>query len=499
MTAGVVAAWEWLERHPRRTLLYCLLFAALLRVPFLDTPLQSDEGGFLMVAGQWHGHGDALYTDQWVDRPPFLLLMFKLADALGAHPVVLRLMSLALGSVIIVAAWWAGRTINGARGAVAAAVVAASLSSSYILDGYALTGETIAGAFVMTSCALLLEATFGRRSPQTGIILAVIAGLLASLAFLTKQNFVDAGVFAAIVLAFKPHRTWRLMTAGLVGLAIPLFVTAAWASSNEGPGLSRLWVAMFRFRQRSLGVIEAESLASPIHRLKVLGLLVLASGVVFLVWQLIASARKADHSRRLRVALTVMLLYALLSILAGASWWSHYLLQPTAVLSMGAALSTRRAHAWLGGRAAPSFAAASSVAVVVVGLTAVSTGTVSGTVDRFVGDYLREASHPGDSVVLAYGSPNVIETSGLTTPYKYSWSLPIRTRDPHLKELVTVLTGPDAPTWLIEIGSFNWWGLDTVAFQHARRDHYHVVAQVCGHDVYLHEGLQRTLPTAPAC
>jgi hypothetical protein len=100
---------------------------------------------------------------------------------------------------------------------------------------------------------------------------------------------------------------------------------------------------------------------------------------------------------------------------------------------------------------------------------------------------------------LAYGSPNVIELSGLTTPYRYSWSLPIRTRDPHLKDLVSILRGPDAPTWLIEIGDFDWWGLDTEDFTKVRQEDYRVVANVCGHDIYLHKNLDRTLPPIPDC
>ncbi len=462
MVRGVAATWEWLERHPGRALLGCLVAAAVLRLPFVNAALESDEGGFLMVAHQWHGRGDSLYTDQWVDRPPFLLLVFKAADLLGGRAVVLRLLSLVLGSVLIVGAWWAGRTINGARGAVAGAVVATSLSASYVLDGYALTGETIAGTLVMASCVMVLEATYGHRPPRTGILLAVMAGLLISLAFLAKQNFLDAGIFAAILFAVKPHKTWRLMVAVAVGLVIPLVITAAWAASDQGPGLTALWVAVFRFRQRSLGVIEAESLASPVHRLELLGLLVLASGIAVLVWQLIGAARKADYGRSLRIALTVMVGYDALSILAGASWWSHYLLQPTAVLSMGATLATRRRPARSGdGHGPQTFAAAASVLAAVVGVAIMVSGNLESDDEQVVGDYLRSASHRGDSVVVAYGAPNVIERSGLTTPYRYSWSLPVRTRDPDLKELVSVLDGPRAPTWLVEIGSFDWWGLAT--------------------------------------
>ena len=499
MRLGVTTVWGWLETHPRRALVGCLVFAAALRLPFVNNPLQADEGGFLMVAGQWQGRGTALYTDQWVDRPPLLLLVFKLASVLGAEPVILRMLSLLFGFVIIGASWWAGRTINGNRGAVVAAIVAASITACYTLDGFALTGESVAGAFVMTSCALVLEAKYGERSPQTGILLALLAGIAASLAFLSKQNFVDGGVFAATLLCLKLRTTWRLILSGLVGIAAPLFATAVWASSQEGPGLSRLWVALFTFRQRSLSVILGGSMTAPIERLKWMIFLLVASGLILLIWQLLVGVRRAEQRHSLRIALVVMLGYVVVSILAGASWWSHYLLQLAPVLSMGSALASRRTRVWLGAHAAATYTAIASIVVAVSGITSVASGHVDGTSDRITAAYLRDASVPGDSIILAYGAPNVIQMSGLTTPYRYSWSLPIRTRDPHLDELVGVLDGSSAPTWLVEIGDFDWWGLDTPGFQQARADHYRLVATVCDHDIYLHDGLTRTLAPTPTC
>lgn len=65
--------------------------------------------------------------------------------------------------------------------------------------------------------------------------------------------------------------------------------------------------------------------------------------------------------------------------------------------------------------------------------------------------------------------------------------------------MVSTLEGPDAPTWLVEIGDFNWWQLDTPAFQAVRKEKYDLVANVCDHDVYLHDGLTRELPEQVKC
>ena len=50
---------------------------ALSRLLFLARPATPDEGGFLMVASQWHVGGTSLYGDYWVDRPPLLIGIFR--------------------------------------------------------------------------------------------------------------------------------------------------------------------------------------------------------------------------------------------------------------------------------------------------------------------------------------------------------------------------------------------------------------------------------------
>ncbi|MGI8433605.1 MAG: ArnT family glycosyltransferase [Nocardioidaceae bacterium] len=499
MTQGARSIWSRAEAHPVRTLAIAIVFAGALRAPFLTVPYTPDEGGFLMVAHQWHGRGDGLYTNQWVDRPPLLLLVFKLADVVGGGPVMLRLLCFVFGCISISAAWWAGRTIAGARGAVAAALVTGAITSSFANDGFVLTGEAVGVAFVMSSCALLLHAVYGGKSAPVAASWAILAGLLAGMAFLSKQNFIDAGIFAAVLLGTGLRSWWRLALAGLWGLALPFLVTVAWARSPDGPGLNRLLVAMFRFRERSLNVIEDASLDAPLQRLKMLGVIAVVTGLVLLMWQVVAAVRRTSPRRNLRLAVASMLLYAVLSILVGASWWAHYLLQLVPVLAMGTALATRHVAGRLSSRVATSYCvvAATVITMALAGWTWAGHRPVAQ--EQTVADYLRHASQPDDSVVLGYGAPNIIEMSGLTTPYRYSWSLPVRTRDPHLKELVAVLAGPDAPTWLVEIGDFDWWGLDNAEFQQVRAERYRQVSTVCGHAIYELVGQSRELPPAPVC
>ena len=53
--------------------------------------------------------------------------------------------------------------------------------------------------------------------------------------------------------------------------------------------------------------------------------------------------------------------------------------------------------------------------------------------------YLDEHARPGDTAVVAFGAPNILQGAGLQSPYPQLWSLPARVRDPQARELADVL------------------------------------------------------------
>jgi hypothetical protein len=63
-----------------RFLVPLVALVALVRGTYVLRPLQRDEGGYLLTARQWHTGGEFLYGDYFVDRPPLLMLIFKVAS-----------------------------------------------------------------------------------------------------------------------------------------------------------------------------------------------------------------------------------------------------------------------------------------------------------------------------------------------------------------------------------------------------------------------------------
>mgnify|MGYP001763310400 CR=1 FL=1 len=78
----------------RSLLVACAVVATVLsRIPRLRYPLSPDEAGFLTVGGGWNSAGPYLYGEHWVDRPPLLITIFRIAEATGGM-VPLRLIGL---------------------------------------------------------------------------------------------------------------------------------------------------------------------------------------------------------------------------------------------------------------------------------------------------------------------------------------------------------------------------------------------------------------------
>jgi hypothetical protein len=259
---------------------------------------------------------------------------------------------------------------------------------------------------------------------------------------------------------------------------------------------------MYGFRADAGDVIAMHSLTAPETRLKTLVVLALVSGMVLLVAQLAASRwRTLLYPHPVVWAVTGAAAVELIGVLLGANYWPHYLIALIPMLALVTGLAARQVsgRALLGGTG-------TRVAVVVAVLTtlvaapaaAVAVHTYRSHPDQ-VGRWLASSADRNDTVVVPFTHANVIEASGLTSPYPYSWSLPVRTLDPGLTLLTRTLTRRQgAPTWVVRWDAPHDWGLD--ADDHlteALQRHYRQVAVICGHPVWLHRGVQRALPVVP--
>lgn len=476
---------------PRLQVVALAAGAGLCVVPYAGRTLSPDEGGLLLLASQW-SPGSSLYGDYFVDRPPGLVALAALADAAGGA-WALR----ALGVVAVVAAVLlsgvVGRLAAPTRPAapVLAAAVAALLTPTPLFGGTVVNGELLGLPFLLGGIAAAIRASTAtaRAAPAWG----ALAGAAGAGGALVKQSLLDVFVFAA-VLALVSRRVRPVL--GVAAGAVLTVALAVWAASTRGTDPAELWDAVVVFRQEAAAVIARSATDTTPRRLGGLLLALVATGVPLLVIVLGRGLRRRPTPGEptaatigtpdLRWPALATLAWELAVVLMGGSYWLHYLMGLVPGLVLLAAAACQRP---LPGRRALAAA---------YGVLAVSTAAALVWVlwrpverpERPVTDWLEGRVQPGDTAVVAFGAPNILQTAGLRSPYSDLWSLPVRVHDPELTNLVTLLRSDARPTWVIVSGrSLGSWGIDASVADRVLADHYALLATTGRWTIY-HEDAQ---------
>jgi hypothetical protein len=494
-----------LPAWPRRHSVGLAMLATLaLHLMWLSRRLGADEGGFAMVARHWHEPGGYLYGPEWVDRPPGLIALFAVADHLGPYGVRLSATILAVALVAALAA--AAGAVGGGTAARWSAWAGFAFAASALLQSQRLNGELAGALFVTVSVGALLRAVRLSGRARRTVVHSAMAGVAACVALLMKQDFVDGFVFAGVLVltslgtrrnrvAFPPPRVLLPTSGFAAGACVPAVIGLVWASRHGGIGA--LMFAMFGFRAEASSVMAHSSFAAPLHRLGTLTLSALLSGILVLGVHLAVAGRgRLRHLHPLPWAVCATALVELAGVVGGENYWSHYLIGLIPMVALGAGLS-------IAGRS-PSTPWTRRLVVVAAALTAMVSPVAAATVAETssaaytTGRWLADSAGPHDTVVVPFTHVNVIDASGLTPAYPYAWSLPVRALDPRLALLRHTLVGRSAPTWVVRWNDPHAWGLDAGdRVQTALRDHYRPVSRVCGHTVWLHDGLHRRVAAAP--
>lgn len=487
----------------RRFLVAVCLGAAVVRATYVARPLRNDEGGYLLVARHWRTGGEFLYGDWFVDRPPVLMAIFRIA-ALTEWDQAVRLLAIPFVLVSVVAGWRAGRLLGGRPGGRWAAVLAAGMLCSPGLAAEQADGELFGAAFVLVSLACALSAWHADDARHRRAW-AAAAGVAAACAPLVKQNLLEGALFlCGLVLLARwggDGQAWRrvrsLGRAALGGALLPVALSGLWLLvAQVDPAL--VWRDLVGFRGAAFDAIWSSSPDATIRRAWQLAVLGLVTGLFPVVATWFAARR--DRRSPEHGAITLLLLFGVAAIAAGGSFWPPYLLQlgPAAVLAAGVlAPRAGAAGSWMRGCAGWVAGAA------VVG--AVASAVVHTTVPSLwgsqrTGEWLAASKEPADTAVVAYGLPSVLEAADTATPYPYLWSVPMRTSDPRQERLRATLAGPAAPEWIVQVAGLDAWGIDDGALlRDLVHQRYRVVATVCGHRVWLRQDVTRVLAAAPRC
>jgi hypothetical protein len=457
----------------------CLLLAFALRAPFLGTGLGKDEGGVAFIARNWpSGHG-SLYGSYWLDRPPLLVGLYKLA-VLGGD-VGVRLLGAVAALALVAGIAQIARVVAGQRAGLIAGLLAALLSGSAAIASVYTPGELLA-AVPSTLSVLCLVLAHRRR--RTGLVFA--AGLLAIAAVLIKQSFLDAGLAGVVFviasgLADREVRVrWAL--AYVAGVAIPVAALLLWQVAARLPDGGFVY-ALVGFRIDGLHTLSASNI--PLHvRLKSLEAPAIGSGLVLVAGLALLGLPRLRGDRVLLATIAAWLVGATVGVLGGGSYWPHYLIELVPVCCVAAAAGIAGSRPVTRVVAVGACVAVSLVAAV-GGVTYLASHPPH-TKAMAVGRYVRSHARPGDTQYVMYAQANVGYYTGLPSPYPYAWSLMVRAKPGAIPQLQRLLGSARRPTWLVQFQAPGHWGLDPAG--RTRRliaRGYRLAATVRGHRIYL--------------
>jgi 4-amino-4-deoxy-L-arabinose transferase-like glycosyltransferase len=457
-----------------------VVLTLILRAPWFSAALGRDEGGVAMVAQGWTHAGPYAYGAVFLDRPPLLVALYRLAgDAEG-----IRVLGAVAAALLVATSTLLAVRIAGKAAAPWAAGIAAVLASSFALKSVFTPAELLA-AVPCSASILLLVTALERHSRRLWLFAA--AGALAALALLVKQSFADGLAAGAVaVLAGKLagvswRESLRRAAAYLAGVALVAVALVAWAALNHRSAGS-IYYAMFGFR-----IDAASGLASDFGmRVTRLGLPALASGLAVALGVAIVGIARLRDQPVVRAVLATWFLVALVGVLLGGSYWPHYLIALASVTAVGVAAALVR-HRWI----ATAGVAAMLVAAAVVAAPVALHGSAA-SIDRSavtVGDYIRDRAEPGETAYVLYAKVNILYYAGLRPAFPYNWSLMMRSA-PHAEaKLRRDLASPHRPTWLVKWQRTDAFGLDHSGLtKRIVARNYRRVTTLCGHSLYLARG-----------
>lgn len=478
----------------RWTIAVAAAAAFLVRLLGLTRPVRADEAGFELVARSWNPSGGSLYGAYFVDRPPPLVALFKVSDAIGG-PLFIRVIgAVACAALVLVAAWLA-RLVADERAARWTAVAAAALVTTPVIDLVAVKGEVLALPFLVGAAGLAVLAVRDRAAWP-----AFAAGLLASVPVGLKQNLAGAAVFTAVLLVASAlagrlarRDLARLGAAAVAGFAVPLLATVGWALA-AGVRLHTLWYAVYGFRADASAALGDGPAEAPTRRALVLLLILGVTGMAAAIAAYLARLRSNwRQDAPLTAAVVAMIAFDVVALALGGSFWQDYAfgLVPGTLVAV-ALLAVRWRE-----RLVPLMVA--STVVCLVGWGVWNLAGQQEFDEHDTGVALEAVAEPGDTLAVFGGRADLQLESGLPSPYPYLWSLPMRALDPDLTTFRAMVNGPDAPTWLVEWWPFDTWTSDGEALESEVRQRYVEHGTGCGgRTIWLLKGVDRAVPE-PEC
>jgi 4-amino-4-deoxy-L-arabinose transferase-like glycosyltransferase len=368
----------------------------------------------------------------------------------------------------------AARTV-GTIPATIAGLLLATVGASPFIEAFTLSGELLASLPAVLSLAAFL--VYLRRGAAVWL---VVCGLLTGCAVMIKQSGFDGGLAAVLFLLLTRRRAGLLPGAAIIAsAAVPVALGALAA-----PDFHDWWYAMVTYRG------QGDSLFSgPLqHRFYLLGtsLPIVARALPLMLALAVYGWSRAPLLARLWLAA------ALVGVIGGGNFHSHYYIQITAPLAVlagvgGARLLETRQRVVL---IACAGLAAGALAVTVPQWFRGPGGQAQAVFrdkhlahDAAVVDYVRAHTSPGQRIFVMWAAADIYYLADRDPAVRYMWYRNIQSVPGALREAQDALRGPRRPALVIRVHPPGMLDKSGTSGRLLARD-YRLVATVEGVPIY---------------
>lgn len=476
--------WLWLT--------VAMLLSLTLRIPFFRIPMLADEGGYAYATRGWVDGSGQLYHDLWISRPQGIFFVYAgIFDLFGADTTAFRFAAWIAIALTTIAVWGFARMCVSPLAGNLAAVIFAVASSLPNLEGYSANAEMFMGLPVALAALWLLHTartgwspwqlagvgmligTGISLKPSAAVMVAVAAGFIFLLGdaassrgrlqrsawFLSGVAIVGIGsLIHGWILGwdefFDATFTYRLSAQSAATVGVQHNLEAIGRLAWRASALIGLTAILLLFRYRAEIESALHSLVAAIRR----------EGASPAAWRRrrpIAGAfghlgRPEDDGRLL---LRLWILGSLAGASVGGDWWSHYLIQVVAPLSIW--MSWTIAQVWPA-LAAParSLIAVSTLALLMAPFWVLVHGSPTSMAKAMfshpgypaqeqVAAYLREESSPGATIYVAFDQASIYYLADRQPAYRYLYDQELRGIPSAYSDLISIISGQDRPEYIV--------------------------------------------------
>ena len=503
VTAGATMGWVRrmpsvaLARLPGRPAVWLavgLVMTVALRAPYLNAALTRDEGGDTFIAQAFHHGGPFAYGAYFLDRPPLLLALYRVAADLAGDSGV-RMLGLLAAMVLVGLIVALATRLGGSHAAPFAALAGAAMVSSQATGGVESSAELLAAVPSSASVLLLVAAL---QNPRGARRLLAASGAAAAAAILVKQSFGDAlvaGVVGLAVVALSRPSDRRAVlgwaAAYVAGFTAVMAGLVLWAALADVTA-HQLWYAMFGFRLDAASVLAHGQLRRALR----LGGPLVHSGLAVALLITAGALLRGRCPAGTRAALAGWLLAGVAGVLLGGSYVPTYVIEivPVAAVGLAVACALKPRLGALALGAVLGFALLPTVRAALLDHPDTYRQDV-----RAIGHYVRDRAEAGQTVYVMFARANVLYYAGLRSPFPYHWALMMRTVAGATRQLRTLLDGPGRPSWVVDQDGPDGYSLDPRGeLRRVLARRYRGVGRVCGTAILLARGaVARPPPQVP--